>query len=131
MLAAVARDTYAIPTEVPNAVDELQDKDSLLDLIRGFIHRHRLDKRVYFQEVLLVCLCKVLSAQNVPQASIVEVLQESTVSATNKENIIKYLNAVVWLNTLLDQLFFLGWRYRAIDLLIICLYGRTAHQYVY
>lgn len=125
MLAAVARDTYVVPNEVPSTVDELQNKDCLRNLVRGFVHRHHSDKSDYFQHILLVCLLKVLSVQNVPQASIVETLQ-IYVGDTSEDKITKDLEGVIWMNKLLDQLFFLGWRYRAIDLIIICLYGRIA-----
>lgn len=121
MLAAVAIDTSAGPDGMMSAVDETQNKDNLLRLVRGFAHRHS-DKRVNFQNFLLVCLCNVLSIQNIPRDSIVEALQ-ICISDTSERNIDRYLKGAQWVNKIMDRLFFTGWTYRAIDLLVICMNG--------
>ena len=118
MLAAVAIDTSTVSDKIMNEADETQDKDHLLRLVRSFAHRHS-DKRLNFQHFLLVCLCNVLSAQNIPSGPITETLQ-ICISDTSELNINKYLKGAQWANKILDQLFFSGWRYRAIDLLVIC-----------
>ena len=128
LLAAVAIDTSAVPDEVIDTLDERKNKDNLLRLVRGFAHRDS-DKRVNFQIFLLVCLCNVLSAQNIPRASIVEALQ-IRVSDTSEKNIGKYLRGAQWVNKIMDRLFFTGWRYRAIDLIIICTYGGKGLQFL-
>ena len=119
MLAAVAIDTSAIQDEMIGAVDETQNKDHLLKLVRGFAHRHS-DKRVNFQHFLLVCLCNVLSVQNVAQSSILEALQ-ICISDTSEKNISRYLRGAQWVNKIMDRLFFTDWHYRAIDLMVICM----------
>lgn len=121
MLAAVAIDISAVPDETISAVDETQNKDHLLRLVRGFAHRHS-ERRVNFQHFLLVCLCKVLSVRKVPQDSIVEALK-ICISDTSERNIGKYLKGAHWVNKIMDRLFFTDWRYRAIDLIVICMYG--------
>ena len=128
MLAAVAIDISAVPDEMIKAVGKTQNKDLLLRLVRGFAHRHS-DKRVNFQHFLLVCLCNVLSFQNVPQDSIVEALR-ICISDTSERNIGRYLKGAQWVNKIMDRLFFTGWRYRAIDLIVICMYGRKAFRSV-
>ena len=120
MLAAVAIDTAADSANTVEAVDDTQDKDHLLRLVRDFAHRHS-DKRVDFQHFLLVCLCRVLAAQMVPQSSIVETLQ-ICISDSMERNIDRYLKGAKWVNELMDRLFFAGWRYRAVDLLLLCVY---------
>ena len=120
LLAAVATDTTIIPDDEIPAVDDMQNKDHLLTLVRGFAHRHSV-QRVNFQHLLLVCLCRVLSTQNFPQSSIVDVLQ-ICISDTSERNIGKYLSGAKWVNKIMDRLFFTDWRYRAIDLLTLCMY---------
>ena len=120
MLAAVAINTAADPADTVDAMEDTQNKDHLVRLVRDFAHRHS-DKRVDFQQFLLVCLCRVLSAQMVPQSSIVETLQ-ICISDSMERNIDRYLKGAKWANELMDRLFFAGWRYRAIDLLILCVY---------
>ena len=121
MLAAVAIDTTTFPENMDGAVDETQNKDTLLNLVRGFAHRHSA-KRINFQQFLLVCLCQVVSAMKVPQSSIVEVLQ-ICISDTVESNIGKYLKGAKWANELMDRLFFTSWRYRAVDLMVLCMSG--------
>ena len=118
MLAAVTKDTSAAPNETLSVLDDPQDKHHLLGLVRRFAHRHS-SKRINFQQLLLVCLCNVLSAQDVPRSSIVETLQ-ICISDTSEANIGRYLRGARWVNKILDRLFFAGWRYRAIDLLVLC-----------
>lgn len=120
LVAAVATDTTIIPDDEIRAVDDMQNKDHLLTLVRGFAHQHSV-QRVNFQHFLLVCLCRVLSTQNFPQSSIVDVLQ-ICISDTSERNIGKYLSGAKWVNKIMDRLFFTEWRYRAIDLLILCMY---------
>ena len=115
LLAAVATDT--IPDNVIGAVDDTQSED-LLRVVRGFVHQHSV-QRVNFQHFLLVCLCKVLSVRGVPQSSIIETLQ-ICISDTSERNINRYLRGASWANELLSRLFFTEWRYRAIDLMVLC-----------
>ena len=119
MLAAVATDT--IPDDMIGAVDDTQSEDHLLRVARGFAHRHSV-QRVNFQHLLLVCLCKVLFVRRVPQSSIIETLQ-ICISDTSERNIGRYLRGASWANELLNRLFFTEWRYRAIDLLVLCKCG--------
>ena len=119
MLAAVATDTMPFPENTTGAVDDTLNKDHLLRLVRGFAHRHS-DKRVNFQHFLLACLCEVLAAQKFPQSSIVEALQ-ICISDTSERNIDRYLRGARWANELMNKLFFTGWRYRAIDLMVLCM----------
>ena len=124
LLAAVASDTNAVlddAIDTLGTVDDTQNKDRLLKLVRGFAHRHSV-QRVNFQHFLLVCLCRVLSAQDFPQSSIVEVLR-ICISDTGEVNIGRYLLGAKWANKLLNRLFFTGWGYRAIDLMAICTCG--------
>ena len=120
MLAAVAIDTAADSANTVDAVDDTQDKDHLLRLVRDFAHRHS-EKRADFQQFLLVCLCRVLAAQMVSQSSIVETLQ-ICISDSMERNIDRYLKGAKWVNELMDRLFLAGWRYRAVDLLLLCVY---------
>ena len=124
MLAAVAVDKTSIPEDSAHPADNTQNKDHLLRLVRGFAHRHSV-MRVNFQQFLLVCLCKVLSVQKVPQRSIVETLQ-ICISDTSERNIDKYLKGAEWANELMDRLFFTDWGYRAVDLLLLCKYDVNA-----
>ena len=126
MLAAVAIDSTAVPDDTIGSVDDTQNKDHLLTIVRGFAHRHSA-KRVNFQHFLLLCLCQVLSAQKTPQSSIVEALQ-ICISDTSDRNIDRYLKGAKWANEMLDRLFFTGWRYRAIDLMVICMCGGKGPQ---
>ena len=119
MLAAVTKDSAATPDDTIGGVDETHDGNRLLRLVRDFAHRHS-DKRMNFQHFLLVCLCNVLSAQNIPQSSIVEALQ-ICISDTGERNIDRYLKGAKLANEIIDRLFFRGWRYRAIDLLLLCM----------
>ena len=121
LLAAVATDTNAVLDDAIGMVDDTQNKDRLLKLVRGFAHRHSV-QRINFQHFLLVCLCRVLSAQDFPQNSIVEILQ-ICISDTGEVNIGRYLKGAKWTNQLLNRLFFTGWGYRAIDLMAICTCG--------
>ena len=128
LLAAVATDTNAISDDTTGTVDDTQNKDRLVKLVRGFAHRHSV-QRINFQQFLLVCLCKVLSAQKVPQSSIVEALK-ICISDTSEKNIDKYLKGAEWANTLMDRLFFTEWGYRAVDLLVLCMCrGNVTHLY--
>lgn len=120
MLAAVAMDASTVPDGMISAVDEVENKDHLLRLVRGFAHRHS-GNRVNFQHFLLVCLCNVLSVQSISQDSIVEALQ-ICIRDTTEQNINKYLKGAKWVNKIMDRLFFTGWRYRAVDLMVICMY---------
>ena len=126
MLAAVAIDSSPVPDDTIGSLDDTQNKDHLLTLVRGFAHRHS-EKRVNFQHFLLLCLCKVLSAQKTPKSSIVEALQ-ICISDTSDRNIDRYLKGAKWANVMLDRLFFTGWRYRAVDLMIICMCGGKVPQ---
>ncbi|KAF6223692.1 hypothetical protein HO133_000535 [Letharia lupina] len=117
MLAAVVIHASAVQGDMTSATDETGNKDHLLRLVRGFAHRHS-GKRVNFQHFLLVCLCNVLSVRNIPQDSIVEALQ-ICISDTSERNIGRYLKGAQWVNRIMDRLFFTGWRYRAIDLVVI------------
>lgn len=121
MLAAVATDTTATQDDAFSAVVDTQDNDLLLRLVRSFAHRHS-DKRLNFQHFLLVCLCKVLSTQKVSQRSLVEVLR-ICISDTSNKNIGRYLSGATWMNEIMDRLFFAGWGYRSIDLMVICMCG--------
>ena len=129
LLAAVATDTITMPGDAFRAVDDTQDKDRLLKLVRGFAHRHSV-QRTNFQHFLLVCLCRVLSAQGFPRSSIVETLQ-ICISDTSEGNIDRYLKGAKWANKLLNRLFFTGWGYRAIDLMVICTCGGNCPQFMY
>lgn len=121
MLAAVATDTSALQDDMIDAVEDTQDNNRLLTLVRSFAHRHS-DKRVNFQHFLLVCLCIVLAAQKIPRQSIVETLQ-ICISDSSEPNINRFFTGAKWANKLICRLFFADWRYRAIDLLVICTWG--------
>lgn len=118
LLAAVATDTIAVPDDAFDVVYDTQNKDRLLKLVQGFAHRHSV-QRINFQHFLLVCFCRVLSAQEFPRSSIVKTLQ-ICVSDTSEGNLDRYLKGAKWANKLLDKLFFTDWGYRAIDLMVIC-----------
>ena len=122
LLAAVTIDTVA--DDVTDTVEDTQNKDHLLMLVRGFAHRHSV-QRVNFQHFLLVCLCIVLSTQRVPRSSIVETLR-ICISDTSEANIGKYLTGAKWANEMMNRLFFTAWRYRAIDLIIMCMCRETS-----
>ena len=128
LLAAVATDTNAILDDAIGTVDDTQNKDRLLKLVRRFAHRHSV-QRINFQNFLLVCLCIVLSAQDFPQNSIIEILQ-ICISDTGEVNIGRYLMGAKWANKLLNRLFFTSWGYRAIDLLAICTCGEECPHFV-
>ena len=121
LLAAVATDTIAVPDDAVGAVNDTQNEDRLLKLVRGFAHRHSV-QRINFQHFLLVCLCRVLSAQGFPRSSIVETLQ-ICISDTSEANMDGYLKGAKWANNLLNRLFFTDWGYRAIDLMVLCTCG--------
>ena len=118
LLAAVAIETTTVPDEIISAGDT-QDKDHLLSLVRDFAHRHSV-QRTNFQHFLLVCLCRVLSFETIPQRLIVETLK-ICISDTSEKNIVRFLRGAQWANEIMDKLFFAGWRYRAIDLLAMCM----------
>lgn len=128
MLAAVATDTSAVQDDTIDAAEDTQDNNRLLTLVRGFAHRHS-DRRVNFQNFLLVCLCMVLEAQKVPRSSIVETLK-ICISDSSLTNITKFLTGAKWANKLICKLFFAGWRYRAIDLVVICTWGRKGARFI-
>ena len=122
MLAAVTIDADAVPDDIIGSADVTHNQGRLLRLVRGFAHRHS-DKRVNFQHFLLACLCRVLSAQEVPRNSIVETLQ-ICISDSSEGNVNKYLQGARWANELMSRLFFTDWRYRAIDLIVLCMYAK-------
>ena len=126
MLAAVAVDPTTAADNRIGPVADTQNKDHLLTIVRSFAHRHS-ERRLNFQHFLLLCLCKVLSAQKTRRSSIVEALQ-ICVSDTSDRNIDRYLRGAKWANVMLDRLFFTGWRYRAIDLMVICMCGGKGPQ---
>lgn len=94
------------------------ERNELILLVRRFAERHS-EGRVNFEHFILVCLCKVLSSQGVPQSKVVETLQ-ICISDTGKRNIDRYLKGATWVNKMMDELFFTDWGYRAVDLIVIC-----------
>ena len=94
------------------------ERKELVRLVRSFAERHS-EGRVNFEHFILVCLCKVLSTQGVPQRKVVETLQ-ICISDTSKKNIDGYLKGATWVNRMIDELFSTDWGYRAVDLIVIC-----------
>lgn len=116
-VAAVAIGVAQAPPADMSQKKDVELKE-LVQLVRRFAERHS-QGRVNFEHFILVCLCRVLSSQGVPQSKIVETLQ-ICISDTGKKNIDKYLKGASWANKLMNDLFFTEWGYRAVDLIAIC-----------
>ena len=117
MTAAITIDMASVPARAVSLRDDVEPK-GLVQLVQRFAQRHSAG-RIEFQQFILVCLCNVLSSQGTPKNKIIETLQ-ICISDTGKANIDRYLKGVIWANTLMSDLFFVGWRYRAIELIAIC-----------
>lgn len=117
IIAAVAMGIAPVPERDASPTDDVE-REELLRLVRKFAERHS-EGRVNFEQFILVCLCKVLSSQGVPQGKIVETLR-ICISDTSKVNIDRYLKGATWANRMMNELFLTDWGYRAVDLLAIC-----------
>ena len=117
IIAAVAMDFAPAPRGDVSPTGDVE-RNGLIQLVRRFAERHS-EGRVNFEQFILVCLCKVLSSQGVPQDKIVETLQ-ICISDTSRKNIDRYLKGATWANMMMNELFFTEWGYRAVDLLAIC-----------
>ena len=117
IIAAVAMGDAPVPQRVVSPTEDVERKE-LIRLVRRFAERHS-EARLNFEHFVLVCLCKVLSRQGVSKTKIVETLQ-ICISDTGSKNIDRYLHGAVWANTLINELFFTDWGYRAVDLIAIC-----------
>ena len=117
---AVKTISTSTPQTAIGPTDEVEKSEELIRVVRRFAHRHSV-MRTNFQQLLLVCLCNVLLYQGVPQDRIIGILQ-ICISNSSKENVELYLKGATWINQLLDELFFNGWGYRAVELVAICMY---------
>lgn len=117
IIAAVAMGATPVPQGDVSPREDVERKE-LIRLVRRFAERHS-EGRVNFEHFILVCLCKVLSSQGVPQGRIVETLQ-ICISDTSKVNIERYLKGATWANKIMSELFLVDWGYRAVDLIAIC-----------
>lgn len=117
VIAAVALGVAPILTGDVSPTEDVERKD-LLRLVRRFAERHS-EGCVNFEHFILVCLCRVMSSQGVPQPKIVETLQ-ICISDTSKQNIDRYLKGATWANSMMNELFLTDWGYRAVDLIAIC-----------
>ena len=93
-------------------------REKLVQRVRRFAQRHS-EGRVNFEHLILVCLCQVMASQGVPRDEIVETLQ-ICISDTSQQNILRYLRGAIWVNEMVNELFFTDWSYRAVDLISIC-----------
>ena len=117
IIAAVAMGGVPVPEGDVSPTEDI-DRIELIRVVRRFAERHS-EGRVNFEHFILVCLCKVLSFQGVPQGTIVETLQ-ICISDTSRRNITRYLKGATWANEIMSDLFFTDWGYRAVDLIAIC-----------
>ena len=121
IIAAVAIGSVPVDEGDMHPTEDVE-REKLIRLVRRFAQRHS-EGRVNFEHFILVCLCKVLSSQGVPQRDIVETLQ-ICISDTSQQNIGRYLKGATWANSMMYELFLTDWGYRAIDLIAICRVSR-------
>lgn len=119
IIAAVAMRAAPVPKGDVSPTEDTERKE-LLRLVRRFAERQS-ERRINFEQLILVCLCKVLSSQGVPQGKIVETLQ-ICISDTSERNIDNYLKGATWANKMMSEMFLTDWGYRAIDLIAICIF---------
>lgn len=117
IIAAVAISVAPVPERDVSPTEDVERKE-LIRLVRRFAERNS-EGRVNFEQFILVCLCKVLASQGVPQGKIVETLR-ICISDTSKQNIDRYLKGATWANKIMNELFLTNWGYRAVDLIAIC-----------
>ena len=117
IMAAVAMDVSPIlQKHVARTTGD--ERNKLIQLVRNFAERHS-EWRLNFQQLVLVCLCNVLSYQGVSRSNIVETMQ-ICITDTSQRNVERYLKGATWANKMMNELFLTDWGYRAVDLVAIC-----------